>query len=319
MLVQRDDEAAPRHERSVVAVGVFDGLHRGHQQVIAMVTELAREHDASAVVATFDPHPAQVLDPAGAPRLIGTLDQRLEGLDALGVDLARVITFDEALAAESAEDFVDRVLVAELRATLVVVGEDFRFGHERRGDVALLERLGPSRDYRVAAAPTFGEAERWSSTWARRCLAAGDVAAAAGVLGRPFVLRGVVERGDARGRELGFPTANLAVGERQMLPAEGVYAGAARAPDGTWWPAATSVGTRPQFYGEGAVLVETFLVGYDGDLYDANVDLAFLARIRDQGVFRDAAELAARIGADVEVTAQRFTTFSPQDAALLGW
>ncbi|MDE3065525.1 MAG: riboflavin biosynthesis protein RibF [Acidobacteriota bacterium] len=305
--------------RSVVGVGVFDGLHRGHQRVLAMVTDLARDAGALSVAATFDPHPAEVLDPAGAPRLIGTIDQRLEGFDALGVDLARVLTFDDALAAESAEAFVERVLVAELRAAVVVVGEDFRFGHERHGDVALLERLGASHDFRVAPAPAFGDAERWSSTLVRRRLMAGDVEGAADVLGRPFVLRAVVERGDARGRELGYPTANLATAPRQALPAAGIYAGAARSPDGEWWPAATSVGTRPQFYEDGALLVEAFLPGFSGDLYDANVDLAFLARIRDEAVFADVAALTERIGADVEATLARFKEFSPGGSPLLGW
>ncbi|MFI5036492.1 MAG: bifunctional riboflavin kinase/FAD synthetase [Acidimicrobiales bacterium] len=318
MIVRRDGEAGPLARRAVVAVGVFDGLHRGHQRVIAMVTDLATRHDALAVVATFDPHPAEVLDPDGAPRLVGTLSQRLEGLAALGIDVARVITFDAALSAESAEEFCERVLEGELRAAAVVVGEDFRFGHERHGDVELLRRRGRTHGYDVVAAPDFGDAERWSSTSVRRDLGAGDVGAAARVLGRPFVLRARVVPGDGRGRELGFPTANLDPAPRQQLPGLGIYAGAARTPDGAWWPAATSVGTRPQFYDDAATLVEVHLPGYGEDLYGATLDVAFLERLRDEAVFADVAALTARIGDDVAATTQRFTRFSPEDSLLLG-
>jgi riboflavin kinase/FMN adenylyltransferase len=319
VIVRRDATAGALERRAVVAVGVFDGLHRGHQRVLATAAHLAHDHDALAVAATFDPHPAEVLDPAGAPRLVATLDQRLEGFAALGVDVARVITFDESLAAESAEEFVQRVLVDELRAVGVVVGEDFRFGHERHGDVALLERLGRREGFAVVPAPPYGEGERWSSTGVRRDLAAGDVAGAAAMLGRPFVLRADVARGDGRGREIGFPTANLVTASRQALPAKGIYAGAALTGQGAWWPAAISVGTRPQFYDDGATLVEAHLPGYDGDLYGASLDVAFLERLRDEAVFSDVAALADQIGRDVAATTRRFQEFSPEDSALLGW
>ncbi len=318
MIVRRDGTRDELGRRSVVAIGVFDGLHRGHQRVLGTAIEVAREHDALAVAATFDPHPAEVLDPAGAPRLIGTLDQRLEGLAALGVDVTRVLTFDDAMVAESAEEFIERVLVDELRASAVVVGEDFRFGHERTGDVATLERHAREGDYRVVAAPLYGAERRWSSTAVRAALASGAVEAAAAELGRPFVLRGVVARGDARGRELGFPTANLAVAARQALPGVGIYAGAARTRDGSWWPAATSVGTRPQFYVDADALVEVHLVGLDADLYGQVLDVAFLSRLRDEARFADLAGLVAQIGADVAATLERFTTFSPEDSVLLG-
>jgi riboflavin kinase/FMN adenylyltransferase len=152
----------------------------------------------------------------------------------------------------------------------------------------------------------------------RAALAAGDVGSAADELGRPFVLRGAVTRGDARGRELGFPTANLATAERQTLPGVGIYAAAARTADGSWWPAATSVGTRPQFYENGAALVEVHLVGLDADLYDQVLDVAFLSRLRDEARFADVGALVAQIGADVAATLERFTTFSPADSVLLG-
>ena len=318
MIVVRDGEAATAR-RSVVAVGVFDGLHRGHQRVVAEVRELAVAHGAAATVATFDPHPATVLDPPAAPLLLGTLDQRLQGLNALGVEQVRVVTFDHVLAAESARSFVERVLVRELRAALVVVGEDFRFGHERAGDVSLLRAMGAEHGFDVVAAPLAGDAQQWSSTAVRRCLAAGDVDRAAQILGRAFTLRGVVASGDGRGRELGYPTANVAPAPRQQLPGLGIYAAVARTPDGAWWPAATSVGTRPQFYEDGPALVESFLEGYEGDLYGATVDVAFLARLRDEASFRDVAGLIAQIDDDVARTREIVGSLESGGGSLLGW
>lgn len=314
MIVVRDADAAPPG-RHGVAVGVFDGLHRGHQRVIAEARDAAGADGVA--VATFDPHPAEVLDPARAPLLIATLDQRLEGLAALGVDVARVVTFDAALAAESAESFVKRVLVEGLGASTVVVGEGFRFGHDRTGDVALLSRLGVQCGFGVRAVAPFGEDGRISATAVRAALARGDVEAARGLLGRAFTLRGVVERGDARGRQLGFPTANLGVAPRQALPAHGVYATLALTRDGAAYPAATSIGVRPQFYDAAATLVEAHLVGFDGDLYGEPLDVAFVARLRDEARFSNVNALVAQIGADVGATAERLATEDP--AALLGW
>ncbi|MGH9020858.1 MAG: bifunctional riboflavin kinase/FAD synthetase [Acidimicrobiales bacterium] len=318
MIVVRDGDAVTSSKRSVVAIGVFDGLHRGHQAVIGEALSLARDHDASCVVATFDPHPAELLDPAGAPMLLATLAQRLEGLDALGVDVARVLTFDAARAAQGAEDFVGRELVAELRAIDVVVGEDFRFGHDRAGDVRLLERLGERHDFRVHALAPVGDGERFSSTGVRAALARGDVTEARRVLGRPFTLRGVVVRGDARGRELGFPTANLALAHRQALPGHAIYAALCRTGDGEVFAAATSVGTRPQFYDAAATLVEAHLVGYGADLYGSSIDLAFLERLRGESTFSSVNALAAQMAVDVEAT-ERVAVLSGDPAALLGW
>jgi riboflavin kinase/FMN adenylyltransferase len=319
MIVVRDGESSELGlRRSAVAVGVFDGLHRGHQNVVAQVIGLASQHDAVPAVATFDPHPAEVLDTGHSPLLIGTLAQRLEGLAALGIELVRVITFDHVLAHESARSFIDRVLVGELRSRDVVVGEDFRFGHERDGDVALLEHQGLTHDFRVHPAPVYGDDHRWSSTAVRRLLAAGDVARASVILGRPFVLRGTVEHGDARGGELGYPTANIVGATRQQLAGVGIYAGAARTADGHWWPAAISVGTRPQFYEDGALLVEAHLPGFSGDLYGETLDVAFVARLRGEETFAGVGELVAQIGRDVEQTLEIFKKFSPQSSVLLG-
>jgi riboflavin kinase/FMN adenylyltransferase len=315
MNVVHDGEATS-NEPSVVAIGVFDGLHLGHQAVIAQLLELAAQYDAAPTVVTFDPSPASVLAPDRAPRQLATIEQRLEGLDALGVEQVRVLTFSKELASESARDFIDRVLVHDLRARCVIVGEDFHFGHNREGTLALLRDVGAVSGFDVVAAPTHGDGTRWSSSAVRRALERGDLAEARRVLGRPYMLHGVVEHGDNRGEALGFPTANLSVAREQALPAEGVYAGATFV-EGAWWPAAISVGTRPQFYQDGALLVEVHLVGFTGQLYGRALDVVFLAHLRDQTTFASVDELIAQIGHDVEKTQQIFDAESLDEAILL--
>jgi riboflavin kinase / FMN adenylyltransferase len=314
MKVLRDGDATSGVP-SVVAIGVFDGLHLGHQAVLAQLLQLADQYEAAATVVTFDPSPASVLAPDRAPRQLATIEQRLEGLDALGVEQARVLTFSHELARESARDFIERVLVHDLRARCVIVGEDFHFGHNREGNLALLREVGEGSGFDVVAAPTHGDGTRWSSSAVRRALESGDLVEARRILGRPFVLHGVVEHGDNRGEALGFPTANLSVAKEQALPAEGVYAGAIFL-EGTWWPAAISVGTRPQFYEDGALLVEVHVVGFAGQLYGRALDVVFLARLRDQTTFANVDELVAQIGRDVEKTQQIFDS-EPLDETIL--
>ncbi len=316
MIVRRDGEPDTSNEPSVVAIGVFDGLHRGHQAVLDQLVDLARSHDALATVVTFDPPPAIVLAPDRAPRLLGTIDQRLEGLERLGIDQVRVLTFSKVLARETAAEFIDRVLVKDLRARCVIVGEDFHFGHNREGTLATLRAAGEEHGFDVVAAPTHGGDERWSSTSVRQALAAGDLDRAASILGHPFTLRGAVVHGDERGRELGFSTANLQLADRQALPDEGVYAGAVEL-DGTGWPAAISVGRRPQYYDDGDLLVEVHLVGYQGDLYGRRLDVLFLARLRGQTTFANESELSEQIGLDVAKTQQIFAEFSKNAPKLL--
>jgi riboflavin kinase/FMN adenylyltransferase len=303
-------------ERCVVAIGVFDGLHLGHRAVIAELIELADRYGATPTVVTFDPSPASVLAPENAPRQLATLEQRLEGLAALGVQQVRVLTFNQELARESARDFIDRVLVHELGTRCVIVGEDFHFGHNREGTLALLREVGRASGFDVVAAPTHGDGTRWSSSAVRGALERGDLGEARRVLGRPFVLHGVVEHGDNRGEALGFPTANLSVAREQALPAEGVYAGATFL-EGAWWPAAISVGTRPQFYDDGALLVEVHVVGFAGELYGRTLNVAFLTRLRDQTTFTSVDELVAQIGRDVEKTQQMFDAESLDESLLL--
>jgi riboflavin kinase/FMN adenylyltransferase len=311
------DESRMSSEPSAVAIGVFDGLHLGHQKVLERLTRVASRHRVRSTVVTFDPHPAVVLAPERAPLQIATLAQRLEGLERLGIEQVRILNFDEQLAREDAASFVERVLVAELKVRHVVVGEDFHFGHNREGDVDFLVREGARRGFAVEPAPIFGDGHRWSSTSVRQFLQGAKLEKANQTLGRPFTLRGQVVHGDARGRELGFPTANLKVHSRQILPGIGIYAGAVRTDDARWWPGAISVGTRPQFYDDGLLLVEVHLPGFLGDLYDQELDVAFLSHLRGQAVFTGVQELTAQIARDVAQTTAIFEKFSPEGYVLI--
>ena len=301
--------AAVRTDGAVVTIGAYDGVHLGHQAVLRLVRELAVARGLDAALVTFDRHPAEVVRPESAPRLLTTLDQRLELLDATGdLDLCWVLTFDEARSKEAAEDFVREVLVDGIGARLVVVGADFHFGHRRGGNVPLLERMGAELGFEVlglglVAVEGDPTAVPYSSTRIRELLAKGDVAEAARLLGRPHEARGVVERGDQRGAEhLGMPTANLTVPERICLPADGVYAGTFVAEDGVERPAAISVGTRPTFYDDGDVLVEAYVLDFDGDLYGQQVKVRFREWVRGQERFDSTEALVEQMNADVEAT-----------------
>jgi riboflavin kinase / FMN adenylyltransferase len=301
--------AAVRTDGAVVTIGAYDGVHLGHQAVLRLVRELAEARGFDAALVTFDRHPAEVVRPESAPRLLTTLEQRLELLDATGdLDLCWVLTFDEARSKEAAEDFVREVLVDGIGARLVVVGADFHFGHRRGGNVPLLERMGAELGFEVlglglVAVEGDATAVPYSSTRIRELLAKGDVAEATRLLGRPHEVRGVVERGDQRGAEhLGMPTANLTIPERICLPADGVYAGTFVAEDEVERPAAISVGTRPTFYEDGDVLVEAYVLDFDGDLYGQRVRVRFREWVRGQERFDSTEELVEQMNADVEAT-----------------
>ena len=284
---------------SVVSVGVFDGVHRGHAAVVGAAVDAARELDTRAVVATFDPHPVEVLRPGVRVPRLATLDRRLELLGELGVDAVLVLPFTTELAELGPEEFVDAVLVTALRARGVVVGGDFRFGHRASGDVPLLERLGEAKGFEVRAVAPVGDADRWSSTRAREALAAGLVADAERILGRPHRLEGTVVRGEQRGRELGYPTANIATPEELLVPADGVYAGWLRLGSQAL-PAAASIGTNPTFDGS-ARTVEAYVLDRDDlDLYGARVGLDLVARLRGMERFAGVPELKAAMARDVE-------------------
>ncbi len=256
-----------------VTIGAFDGVHLGHQAVLRLVNDLARARGLRATVLTFDRHPAEIVRPESAPKLLTTLEQKLELLEATGsVDDCLVLPFDAARSKEPAEQFVEELLASALHARLVVVGSDFHFGYRRHGDVPLLQRMGAELGFETIGlglvAPAEGAATPamatpYSSTRVRSLLAAGDVEGAATILGRPHEVRGTVEHGDGRGRELGFPTANVSVPERVCLPADGVYAGTFEAADGVERVAALSIGRRPTFYADqGLLLLEAHVLDF---------------------------------------------------------
>jgi riboflavin kinase/FMN adenylyltransferase len=289
---------------SVVTVGAFDGVHLGHQALLRLVREEADKRGQVTALVTFDRHPAQVVRPESAPKLLTSLDQKLELLEATGlVDHAVVLTFDETRRRESAEDFVTEVLDGCLRARLVVVGADFHFGNARRGNVALLERMGQDLGFEVIGLDLVsspGEVT-YSSTGVRHRLAAGDVRAAADLLGRIHEVRGTVVEGDRRGRELGFPTANVAVPEEICLPAAGIYAGTFTGADGVARPTAISLGHRPTFYTDQAyLLLEAYLLDFSGDLYGQAAAVGFVDRIRAEERFDSVEALVEAMNRDVE-------------------
>ena len=291
---------------TAVTIGAYDGVHLGHRALLADLSRRANAAGLTTVVVTFDRHPAYVVRPESAPKQLTSLEQKLELLADAGIERTEVIRFDEARADESAEDFVQEVLVDQLGARLVVVGEDFHFGHGRKGNVELLQRLGAEHGFEVVGVGLTGDgAEAVSSTRIRALLAAGEVEQAARLLGRHHEVRGPVVRGDGRGGpDLGFPTANLAVADDIALPADGVYAGHYRRPDGGVHRAAINVGRRPTFYepGTAPVLVEAHLLGFDGELYGEPARVSFAHRLRDEQRFDSVEELVAQMRADVAAT-----------------
>ena len=309
MEVLRDLADCPRpDEGTVVSIGAYDGVHRGHRQVIDRVRELATEQGSRSAVVTFDRHPARVVRPESAPSLLTDLDQRLELLAETGIDDTLVLTFDETRSKESAEDFVREVLSGCLGVRTVVVGENFHFGHQRRGDIALLRDLGAELGFSVESLDLFdadgrvaGEDGRVSSTAIRRALEAGDVVAAATALGRPHEVRGIVSDGDKRARELGFPTANVAVPDDIQLPADGVYAGWYERPNGDVHAAAIALGRRPTFYEHAPVsLLEPHLLDFTGDLYGEVARVRFVERLRAEEKFDAVDDLIAQMERDCD-------------------
>ncbi|HSK97229.1 MAG TPA: bifunctional riboflavin kinase/FAD synthetase [Euzebyales bacterium] len=284
---------------SVVSIGFFDGVHRGHQRIIGGALHHAARHDARSVVLTFDRHPLQIVRPEAVPPLLMTTARRARTLAETGVDLVVVLTFDERLRTLVPEAFVAQVLRSSLDARHLVVGHNFRFGHRAAGDVALLERIGAREGFGVDGVDLLAVGgEPVSSTRIRGALADGDVATAADLLGRPFVIDGTVVHGDHRGRALGFPTANLEVASGVVVPANGVYAGMAALGDGRQVPAAISIGSNPQFDGT-AVRVEAYLLDIDEDHYGADLALDLRRRLRGQQRFATVDDLVAAMRDDV--------------------
>jgi riboflavin kinase/FMN adenylyltransferase len=274
-----DAEPRPRH----VAIGTFDGVHLGHQAVI----------DDADTVLTFDPHPLEVLHPAALPKLIMPFSVKRDVIDGLGVEELVVIPFDREFAQRGAGDFIDHVLVERLGATKVSVGENFRFGAKAKGDPQMLAGRAEFETRVVPLVEVDGETV--SSTRIRALVAAGDMEGARRCLGAPFMVEGIVVKGDQRGRELGFPTANFVPDDRLAIPGHGVYAAFA---DGV--PAAVNVGVRPTFETGRGVLIETYLIDRDEDLYGRTLRVAFVERLRGEKRFSSADDLVVQMRRDVD-------------------
>ena len=287
----------------MVTIGVYDGVHLGHRALIGEACVVAERLRLPSAVVTFDRHPAQLVAPDRAPCLLTDLEQKVELLSATGVERVEVLSFDEQRRRESAEDFVTDVLVGRMSAKAVVVGRDFHFGHARRGSVEMLSEMGKSLGFEVhglhlVAGP---DGEVVSSTRIRGLLAEGDVGGAARLLGRDHEVRGSIVRGDGRARELGAPTANIHFGPGICLPSEGIYAGWHQRPDGHVFAAAISLGRRPTFYGpEGALVLESHLLDFDGELYGEAAKVRFAKRLRPQHHYPDVDELRKQMAADLE-------------------
>ncbi len=290
---------------SAVTIGAYDGVHLGHRHLLAELRRQAAARHLTSVVVTFDRHPATVVRPQSAPPILTDREQKLELLASAGIDRTLVVTFDEARANETAEEFVLEVLVGALDARLVVVGEDFHFGHRRAGNVALLTEMGSRHGFDVVgmALEEDGSRQAVSSTRIRELLAGCDVAGAAELLGRPHQVRGVVVHGDGRGgSELDFPTANIAVPDGVAMPGEGIYACWYERPDGSVHPAAASLGRNPTFRVAAAPVLEVFLLDFSGDLYGEPARVSFVAHLREERRFDSTEALVTKMNADVAAT-----------------
>ncbi|WP_313544894.1 bifunctional riboflavin kinase/FAD synthetase [Leifsonia aquatica] len=286
---------------SAVTIGKFDGVHSGHRAVIGRLREVAADRGLTAAVITFDRNPLELIAPEKCPASLVSNGQKLDLLSGTGIDATLMVAFDQALAALEPEEFVHRILVDRLHAAEVLVGSDFRFGHRGAGDVRLLRELGEKYGFAVEliddVRPEHGR--RVSSTWIRELLADGDVAHAAELLGHIPTLRGVVVHGAARGRELGYPTANLSPESEGLIPADGVYAGWLTDGDETY-PAAISVGNNPTFEGVPHKQVEAYVLDRELDLYGHCVEVSFVERIRGMVAYQGVEPLIAQIADDVE-------------------
>ena len=291
---------APAAGRAV-AIGVFDGVHRGHQLILAQTIEQARASGSLSAAVTFYPHPEAVLRPRSAPRMLTSLERKAELLEALGIDEMIVVRFDRGFASLSPELFCRAVLSDHLSARVVFVGENFRFGHEGVGTPADLAEYGATHGFRVhPVALVEDSGEVISSTRIRDLLKRGHVMEAGSLLGRPHRIEGAVVSGAGRGRTLQAPTANLSVGRESALPGLGIYVTRSVVDGIGVYQSVTSVGTNPTFEHDRKVRIETVLFDYEGDLYGSHLALDFLGRIRGQRTFSDAASLAAQIMKDIE-------------------
>jgi riboflavin kinase/FMN adenylyltransferase len=300
--------STPEGERLALTIGNFDGVHRGHQAMLERTVATARARHLTACALTFEPHPREFFSPATAPARLTRLRDKLERMAAAGLDRVHVARFDARLAALPAERFVQHVLVDGLGAAWLLVGRDFRFGAKRGGDFALLERLCAGHGVGLEPmADVALDGERVSSSAVRSALAAGDLGAAARLLGRPFAMSGRVAHGEKLGRELGFPTANLVL--RRRPPVAGIFVVEARAEgESSAWPGVASVGRRPTVNPSALPLLEVHLLDFAGDLYRRHLQVRFLKKLRDERKYDDVPQLRAAIAQDAEAARRHFST-----------
>jgi riboflavin kinase/FMN adenylyltransferase len=319
MQIYRDPIGADEPPRgAVLSIGNFDGVHLGHQAILRYVAERGGELGTTAAAMTLDPHPVKLLRPRQAPKLLSTLEQRLELIGRTGIEVALVLPFTHRLARMPAEDFVTEVLVRKLRVREVYIGANFRFGADRGGDVELLERMGAELGFKAAASPIIESAGGVvSSTRVRAAVADGDVDAAEAMLGRHVYLDGCVLEGKRLGRKLGFPTLNIEV-ENELIPASGVYITAVHIPSfGRTFASVTNIGTRPTVYENSILTVETHLLDFSADVYRERVRLFFIRRLRDEQSFPSTVQLMAQIQRDVEATRLHFLNHPVESLGLI--
>ncbi|HLC28799.1 MAG TPA: bifunctional riboflavin kinase/FAD synthetase [Dehalococcoidia bacterium] len=284
-----------------VTIGVFDGVHRGHQHLAGVLLEHAKAEGLATVALTFNPHPRTVLRPGTAVTYLTSLEERVELLQALGLDSVGVLAFTSELAQLSAEDFLS-LLVEEMEMRLLVVGPDFALGRNRVGTIGVMRQIGERLGFRVEVAPLLAEAdEKVGSSAIRQALAEGNIGRVGRLLGRPFSLRGPVVAGDRRGRTLGFPTANIAIGLDRALPAYGIYVTRAYMRENSY-ESCTSIGIRPTFDVEPHPIVETYILDFDEDVYRQEMRIDLLHRLRGEQRFASAEELIAQMRRDIEDT-----------------
>jgi riboflavin kinase / FMN adenylyltransferase len=290
---------------SAVTIGVFDGVHRGHQHLVAALCERARAEDLAAIALTFNPHPRTVLRPGNAVTYLTSLEERIELLQALGLDAVGVLAFTSELAQLSPRDFL-ALLVDELQMRLLMVGPDFALGRNRSGTIGVMRQVGEELGFRVEVAPLLAEdGEKVGSSSVRQALSEGAVERVARLLGRPFSLRGPVVAGDRRGRTLGFSTANIAIGLDRALPEYGIYVTRAYVRE-TAHESCTSIGIRPTFDVDLRPTVETFVLDFDEDIYGQEMRIELLERLRGELKFESAEDLVAQMHRDIEQTRAHF-------------
>jgi riboflavin kinase/FMN adenylyltransferase len=287
----------------VVTVGNFDGVHRGHQAMLAAVSARARELGAPSVVMSFDPHPLKILHPERAPKMIQTLRQREEAIEACGIDALVLVPFTRDFSLTPAEEFVRELLVKRLAIREVYVGARFIFGRDRLGTLDLLREAGEAAGFRVTGLPDVRDAGgAVSSTRIRNALAEGDAVTAGELLGRPYAMDGIIAKGDRMGRKIGFPTMNLQ-SDNELYPKDGVYFTSVRIDSfARTFPCVTNIGCRPTVYEDYATTIESYILDFSSDVYGERIRLSFHGRVRDEKTFPSMLDLTAQIGRDVEAT-----------------